>query len=115
LVDFALKLPVDWKLQRNDQGYQGKYLLREVMARYVPEIVVKQKKQGFAAPDANWFRSLDIVSIKALFDKQNNIYQYLSYNNITQRLQDHISGQKNYRGLIWSLISFSHFLNQYFS
>ncbi len=34
----------------------GKLLLRRAMERYVPEDITGREKQGFAAPDASWFR-----------------------------------------------------------
>lgn len=52
LVEFAWRLPLDLKLQ---QG-QGKWLLKQLLYRYLPETLLARPKMGFGVPLATWLR-----------------------------------------------------------
>jgi asparagine synthase (glutamine-hydrolysing) len=125
LVDFAQRVPVGLKLgnlgevvrlDENDPGWKterffhnardGKLLLRQAMERHVPADVTGREKQGFAAPDASWFRgeSIDYVR-RRLLDGDARIYSYLDRDAVQALVGDHLEGRANRRLLIWSLLS----------
>lgn len=126
VVDFAMRLPVRAKLraldlgdridenapgQKNDVYYSrtndGKIILRKMLARLLPGQYVEGAKQGFSAPDASWFRGESIEYVKALIlDPKARIYEFLRPDTVAALVGEHLSGQKNRRLLIWSLISF---------
>jgi asparagine synthase (glutamine-hydrolysing) len=54
LVEFAWRLPRSWKIN----GGQGKWLLRRLLYRYVPQELVDRPKMGFCVPIAQWLREL---------------------------------------------------------
>ncbi|WP_297213224.1 MULTISPECIES: asparagine synthase (glutamine-hydrolyzing) [Thermodesulfovibrio] len=121
LVDFAQKIPVNLKitnienfanLDENDlrnikKTNDGKVILRKMMKKYVPEEISNSVKQGFSAPDSSWFRgeSIDFVR-KVLLNPKARIYEFLDRKIIQDLIDDHFSGRKNRRLLIWSLLSF---------
>lgn len=130
LVDFAMQCPVELKLnnlgkvirlnenevgRKGNQYFQktndGKQILRDMMSRYIPTDIVEAEKQGFSSPDASWFKgeSIDFVRSK-LLDDRAPIFNYLDIGEIKVLVNEHLSGQKNRRLLIWSLISFNEFL-----
>jgi asparagine synthase (glutamine-hydrolysing) len=125
LVDFAQTVPVGLKLgnlgevvrlDENEPGWKterffhnardGKLLLRKAMERHVPPDVTGREKQGFAAPDASWFRgeSIDYVRRAVLADDAR-IYDYLDRGAVEALVGDHLAGKANRRLLIWSLLS----------
>jgi asparagine synthase (glutamine-hydrolysing) len=126
LVDFAMKLPVKFKLNNlidivrineNEPGPKtksyfektndGKILLRKALAKYVPEDYSNGIKQGFSAPDASWFKGESIDYIKnLLFDKRARIYDYLQPAKVNELMTEHFDGKTNRRLLIWSLLNF---------
>ena len=124
LVDFAMKVPVKYKLQNlqsvirvneNEPPPQkfsghtndGKILLRKTLTRYVPEYYTNGAKQGFSAPDASWFKGDSIDYIRdLLFDKRARIYDYIQPEAAQSLMNEHFEGQKNNRLLIWSLLCF---------
>jgi len=126
LVDFSLRLPPSLKLRNlleapsideDEQGklrrYQqtsssdGKLVLREAMSRFIPTNVLTRVKQGFSAPDASWFRGESIEYInRFLRDPKARIYEYLNPGYVHRILDEHCTGQHNYRLFIWSLLSF---------
>lgn len=133
LVDFAMKLPVSMKLgnlneviriNENEPGLKtakyfektkdGKLLLRKAMQKYLPTEIVTREKQGFSAPDASWFRgeSIDYVKQK-LLGKDSTIFDFMDRQTIHNLVNEHISGQKNRRLFIWSLLSFDAWCNEF--
>ena len=55
VVDFARRLPASLKLKNG----VGKYLLKKVAEKYLPNEIVYRKKQGFGAPMEEWFKQGD--------------------------------------------------------
>jgi asparagine synthase (glutamine-hydrolysing) len=103
LVDFALRLPSEWKLR----GGQGKYMLRNVMREFVPEEIAKARKQGFTPPDATWYRSVlkpDVTGL--LLDERTLSRGIFQPAGIQRILDEHFSQATNHRFLIWSLMIF---------
>jgi asparagine synthase (glutamine-hydrolysing) len=133
LVDFAMRVPVHMKLgnlsevvnlDENEPGHKtrkyfkktrdGKLLLRKAMQRYIPDEVTEQVKQGFSAPDASWFKgdSIDYVRT-ALYNDDARIYNYLDRDAVQGLVDEHLTGQKNRRLLIWSLLNCEELLRQF--
>lgn len=129
LVDFAMKLPVKYKLgnlqkvvsvNENEiskylqKTSDGKLLLREAMRRHLPKEVVSREKQGFSAPDASWFKGESIEYVKAkLMNRDAKIYDYMDPKIVESLLNEHLSGKTNRRLLIWSLLNVEEWCNQF--
>ena len=125
IVDFAMHCPIKMKLreskksididENNPKKYiesnKGKKILRQVLSNYVPEHVSNRKKQGFSSPDASWFKgeSIDFVK-KKIMNKNALLYDYLDYESVNNLLDDHLTGKKNRRLFIWSMISIEEYL-----
>ena len=54
IVDFATRLPDDFKLR----GQQSKYVLRRLMQNKLPPYVLRRPKIGFDIPIHDWFRGV---------------------------------------------------------
>lgn len=130
LVDFAMRCPVALKLNNlskvvriseNEPGGKGekyfrktndgKQILRDAMANFVPAEIIAAEKQGFSAPDASWFKgeSIDFVR-RRLLGGDARIYSYLDADTVRALVGEHLSGDKNRRLLIWSLLNFEQVL-----
>jgi asparagine synthase (glutamine-hydrolysing) len=80
----------------------------------VPEDVTIRAKQGFIAPDASWFRGESIDYVKAmLLDRKARIFDYLRYDFTSEKIDQHIRGERNNRLFIWSLLSFEWWLRSF--
>jgi asparagine synthase (glutamine-hydrolysing) len=133
LVDFAMKIPVKYKLNNlaevsaiseNEFEHKsakylnktrdGKHILRKAMSRIVPNDITDAIKQGFSAPDATWFKgeSIDYVN-KLLLSKKSRIYDFLDFDETAKLINEHISGTSNRRLLIWSLLNLEHWFKHY--
>jgi asparagine synthase (glutamine-hydrolysing) len=120
LVDFAMKIPIKYKLANLDQisrineniigktkkTSDGKLILRKIMTSYIPQVVTEREKQGFSAPDASWFKGESISFVKkSLCNPKSEIYQYLDFDKAQELINDHISGKENKRLFLWSLLN----------
>jgi len=133
LVDFAMKLPIKFKLQNlgkivrldeNEPGPKtrkyftktkdGKTALRKMFKQFVPTKYTNGIKQGFSAPDASWFKGQSATYIKdVLYTPKARIYDYIGYDFATGLLDEHFSGDQNRRLLIWSMLNFEKWLKIY--
>jgi asparagine synthase (glutamine-hydrolysing) len=52
LVEFAMSLPDEYKLQRGD----GKVILKDVLKEILPPEILHRPKRGFVTPTTRWFR-----------------------------------------------------------
>jgi asparagine synthase (glutamine-hydrolysing) len=131
LVDFAMQCPVGLKLNNlkevlkineNDPGNKssqyfqktndGKQILRDVMKRYIPDEIAQAEKKGFSSPDASWFKKESIDFVKeTIFSNQSKISNYFDRESMQNLIDQHFKGTQNKRLLIWSLISFEHYLD----
>jgi asparagine synthase (glutamine-hydrolysing) len=125
LVDFAMQCPISLKLnnlaevmrinendQRDKQSLyfqktnDGKQLLRDMMARYIPEEVIRAEKQGFSSPDASWFKGESMAFVRrTLLDGNARIYDVLDRETVRGLVGEHLRGDTNRRLLIWSLLN----------
>jgi asparagine synthase (glutamine-hydrolysing) len=85
LVEFALSLPDDMKIR----GNSTKYLLRQVLYRYVPKELIERPKQGFSIPVQQWLEGrlrpeLEKMAVDKMFAARFGLNQ--------QRLQQIIRG-----------------------
>jgi asparagine synthase (glutamine-hydrolysing) len=132
LVDFAMQCPVALKLNRlqevirvneNQPGDKqgdyfrktsdGKQILRDMMARYIPEDIVKAEKQGFSSPDASWFKGESIEFVRhRLCNGEARIYDVLDREATQGLIAEHLDGKENRRLLIWSLLNVNEWMEQ---
>ena len=132
LVDFAMNCPVRLKLNNlnkvvrideNEPGPKqarffhktndGKQILRDVMKGFIPQDVAEAEKQGFSAPDASWFKGDSIEFVKrTLMNGQARIYDYLDKGAVQSLVGEHLSGERNRRLLIWSLLNVEEVLRE---
>lgn len=130
LVDFAMQCPANLKLgnlskiqsldenQVQDkfrnlkyESYEGKKILRKMMKKYLPKKILNSPKQGFSSPDASWFKGDSIEFVKRrLLNGNSHINKFFDSKTIKVLINQHLSGKKNRRLLIWSLLSIDNYL-----
>lgn len=124
LVDFAQKIPIRHKLGNLEKEIRqidenmpkkkskyrefddGKNVLRKAMVDFMPDEILNRKKQGFSAPDENWYRNENAAFVEQnLLSKNSFIQSIIQPNFINQILQEHNLNKKNHRLLIWSFLN----------
>ena len=103
LVDFINSLPVDYKFR----GWQTKYIFKKMMEDKIPKNIVYRPKKGFGMPIAKWMnkelRNFTLGLFEEARIKNQGIFDY-SY--VKQLLEEHFSGKKDNRKLLWTLMVF---------
>lgn len=101
VVEFAAELPHSLKIRRG----QGKWILRQVLYRYVDRRLVERPKQGFAIPVGTWLRgSLREWAEELLSPTALAASGVLDPEPIRKCWQAHISGHANCHRHLWVVL-----------
>jgi len=107
VVEFSFALPPDLKVR----GGTGKYILRQVLHRHVPEALYQRPKMGFHLPLSNWLRGPLREWAEDLFDpgciRQEGL---LDPNPIRTKWQEHLSGRRDRVDHLWPVLMFRSWL-----
>jgi asparagine synthase (glutamine-hydrolysing) len=101
LVEFALNLPPQWKMQRG----QTKLILRQAMHGRLPAAVLTKPKQGFSIPLKQWLRGplrpllTDTLSPTAV--ARRGLFQPAT---VARWVKEHLNGRVNHSHRLWALI-----------
>ncbi|RKN85655.1 asparagine synthase (glutamine-hydrolyzing) [Paenibacillus ginsengarvi] len=103
IVEFSWKLPLSMKI-KNDTG---KWLLRQILYRYVPKEIMDRPKQGFGVPIDYWLRGPLREWAEHLLDARKMEEQgYLYPAPIRQKWEEHVSGKRNWHYYLWDILMF---------
>jgi len=101
VVEYTSKLPDSLKYRNGT----GKYLLKKLLARYVPTELFERPKMGFGVPIDRWFRSelkelvLDYLSPGRL--KKEGLFEQAL---VEKKIKEHLSGHASHQYRLWSLL-----------
>jgi asparagine synthase (glutamine-hydrolysing) len=103
LVEFAWRLPVDMKVR----GVEGKWLLRQVLGRYVPHALTERPKMGFGLPIGDWLRGpLRPWAEDLLAEDRLAREGYFNRAPIRRLWEDHLSGRGEWPYHLWDILMF---------
>ena len=106
LVEWAMKLPLKWKLRRG----QNKYLLRKLAYRYIPRKIANRPKQGFEVPIADWLKGpLLQWATTEVNDPEKFENVPLVQDSLRELLKIHGSGKRRAHPLLWAGLIFLDF------
>jgi asparagine synthase (glutamine-hydrolysing) len=101
VVEFAWRLPSSLKVR----GGKGKWLLRRVLSRYVPEALFERPKQGFNVPVGAWLRGpLRGWAEELLARPRIKREGYLNAESVQACWQDHLSGRRDRGCELWAIL-----------
>lgn len=106
LVEWAATLPSALKLR----GREGKFIFKKAMERFLPPDVLYRKKQGFAEPLAEQFRSGAHRLRRRLLGDAMLDGGYFCPSALGQLIDEHASGVFDHSMSLWLLLVFEGFL-----
>jgi asparagine synthase (glutamine-hydrolysing) len=82
-----------------------KWLLRQVLYRYVPQALIERPKMGFGIPLAEWLRGpLRNWAEHLLDEKRIREAGLLNASLVRKVWADHLSGNRNEQYLLWDVL-----------
>ena len=108
IIEFAWGLSLEYKI--NDSG--GKWILREILKKYIPNDFIERPKMGFGIPLAELLRGPLKEWTNSLITIENfNKHNLLNYDIAKNLWNEHLTGKKNRQHQIWSILIFQDWYN----
>jgi asparagine synthase (glutamine-hydrolysing) len=103
VIEFAWRTPLSFKLR----GGVGKWLLRQVLYRYVPRQLVERPKRGFGMPIAEWLIGPLRDWAEALLDERRLRDEgMLEPKLIRKKWAEHLSKETRWDYDLWTVLMF---------
>lgn len=108
VAEFAWRLPLSLKIRDG----KGKWVLREVLYRYVPKELIERPKKGFSIPLASWLRGPLRDWAESLLDEARLQQEgYFNPKPIRRAWQQHLTAGKDNSSRLWSVLMFQAWLD----
>jgi len=103
IIEFAARLPSDYKLHKGIK----KYILRQIVHKYVPKEMMERPKMGFGIPIAGWLK-FDLKhfvdeATDPVFLEQQGLF---NVSEISKLVTQFYNGREQLHSKIWYLLMF---------
>jgi asparagine synthase (glutamine-hydrolysing) len=110
VVAFSAALPDALKYRHG----RGKYLLRQVLARYLPGRLYDRPKMGFGVPIARWLRTdLRELMMDYLSPERLKREGRFDHRLVARTIDDHLTGRVNHHYRLWALLMWEMWCEQW--
>lgn len=109
MVELAWRIPPNMKIR----GGVGKWILREMLKKYVPDSLINRPKAGFGVPINDWLRgSLREWSENYLSAEKLDDQGYFETTQIRQVWQQHLDKSSESGAALWTVLIFQQWLEK---
>lgn len=103
VAETAWRLPMSMRIR----GRTGKWALRQILYRYVPEALVDRPKMGFGIPIGRWLRGPLLPWAEAMLDKHRISEEgYFDPEQVRKIWSIHRDGKRNLEQVLWPILVF---------
>jgi asparagine synthase (glutamine-hydrolysing) len=107
VVEYAWRVPLNMKIRNG----QSKWLLRQVLYKYVPAELIERPKTGFGVPIDSWLRGpLRDWADTLLQPSTLQSHGIFEIEPIRQKWREHLSGARNWQNQLWNVLMFQSWL-----
>jgi asparagine synthase (glutamine-hydrolysing) len=110
LVEWAMKLPVHYKLGHG----QSKYLLKKALCKWLPPNLIYRPKMGFAVPIAAWLRGPLRAWAQSLIHDDTLMSRVpLDRSRVRKLLRQQLNAERESHPLLWSVLMLLCFMQRH--
>ena len=103
VVEFSWRLPISMSIRNG----RGKWLLQQVLEKYVPSALIDRPKMGFGVPIDSWLRGpLREWSETLLDERRLRADGFFNPDPIRKKWAEHLSGHRNWQYPLWGVLMF---------
>ena len=107
VAEFAWRIPTNLKVNKG----KGKLILKDLLAKYLPEELIAKKKSGFAFPVCDWLRGPLKDWGESLIDQNSlSLYNHFSQKVVRKLWNDHINYKSDNTTIIWPILIWQQWL-----
>ncbi len=112
LVEWATKLPLEWKVGSWRRGFTTKKILRNFAARRIPNEIIDRPKQGFPVPAYNWIQK-DLLKFVHEPLKNPQLNSWLHTDKLSPLVDQLQEGSMEASHKVWNLLVLSLWLKKW--
>ncbi|MCI5222202.1 MAG: asparagine synthetase B, partial [Candidatus Electrothrix sp. AR4] len=107
VAELAWRIPFHMKIRNG----RGKWALRRILYKYVPQELIERPKQGFSVPLGGWLLGpLREWAENLLAPSRLSAEGYFRPEPIQRKWREHVRGERNWEHSLWSILMFQAWL-----